>query len=249
VLGLRANGTALTTLPVLANVGTSGGTMVHVASGAGWNTIFTLVNTGTTAADATLSFYHDDGTLLSLPLSFPQTGATATDWTVSQTIPAGATVIIVTAANYLSDPENGSAQLITDGNVGGFAIFQYFAALNQQQVQEAVVPMETGSANSYTLAFDNTGSLATGIALANGIGQPAGVFTTLRDATGTIMWTTTINLPADGHLSEMLEDLFPASEGIRGTVEFDTPVGGQIGALGIRATAAGAYTTIPVMMQ
>jgi hypothetical protein len=109
--------------------------------------------------------------------------------------------------------------------------------------------METGSASSYTLAFDNTGSLATGVALANGIGQATGVFSTLRDSAGTILWTTTITLAGDGHLSEMLTDLFPASTGIRGTVEFDTPVSGQIGALGIRATAAGAYTTIPVMMQ
>ena len=31
VLGLRANGPALTTLPVLANVGTSGGSITHVA--------------------------------------------------------------------------------------------------------------------------------------------------------------------------------------------------------------------------
>src|SRR5208283_469473 len=46
VLGIRYTGGTLTTIPVLANVGTSGGLMAHLASGNGWQTTFALVNTG-----------------------------------------------------------------------------------------------------------------------------------------------------------------------------------------------------------
>ncbi len=255
VLGLRANGSALTTLPLLAEVGTSGGNMPHVASGGGWQTTFTLVNTGTSAANATLSFQDDSGNALALPLSFPQTESTATESSVSQSIPAGATLLIVTAGDSTAAVATGSAQLTTDGNVSGFAIFQEAVGqmpagtLSIPLLQEAVVPLETGTANSYILAFDNTDNLATGIALANSATQPAAIPVTLWDDTGASIGTTTINVPASGHLSEMLTGLFPAAANIRGTVEFDTPSGGQIAALGIRATSAGAFTTIPVMTK
>jgi hypothetical protein len=240
VLGLRANGGALTSLPVLANVGTAGGRLAHVAFGGGWQTVFTLVNTGATSADVTLSFFGDNGGALTLPLSFPQTGGAAIGSSIERAIPAGATLIVVTLGQSSASVVTGSAQLSTTGNVSGFAIFQGGG-------QEAVVPLEAGSANSYTLAFDDTNGLATGIALANSSGQAAVVPATLRDYTGAMLATTTIGLPTNGHKSLMLPDLFPQAANIRGTLEFDTPASGQIGALGIRATPAGAYTTVPVM--
>ncbi len=245
LLGLRANGAALTSLPVLANVGTNGGTLAHVASGGGWQTIFTLVNTGATSANAALNFFDDNGNALALPLSFPQTGgATANESSVSQTIPAGATLLIVTQGQDSGNSVTGSAQLTTNGNVSGFGIFQNTAA-----GQEAVVPLQASTAGSYVLAFDGTSNLATGIALSNSSAQSANIAAILRDNTGATLGTTTVTLPASGHVSEMLRSLFPAAANIRGTVEFDTPSGGQIAAVGIRAMPAGAFTTIPVMTK
>ena len=219
VLGIRGNGAALTSLPPLASAGTTGGAMAQVASGGGWQTIFTLVNTGTSAANATLNFYDDNGNPLSLPLSFPQTGSVATESTVTQSIPAGATLIVTTMGTLTGDSTVGSAQLTTNGNVSGFAIFQYSAGTNAitldqgfaDRIQEAVVPLETGTVTSYTLAFDNTNSLATGVALANASAQAANIPVTLRDDTGATLGTTTVTLPANGHNSLMLTDLFPAA--------------------------------------
>jgi hypothetical protein len=135
----------------------------------------------------------------------------------------------------------GSARLTTTGAVSGFAIFQ-------NSGQEAVVPIETGAASSITLVFDNTNGLATGVALANSSGVQVAVPVTLFDDTGVALGTASINLPANGHTSFMLTDQFAAAANIRGSVEFGSG-GGQIGALGIRATAAGAYTSIPAMAQ
>jgi hypothetical protein len=101
VLGLRANaipnssGFAITSLPLLAQVGTGGGSIAHFASGGGWQTTFTLVNTGTAAATATVNFYGDNGQAASLPLSFPRTSAISTASSVSQNLPAGGSLIVV----------------------------------------------------------------------------------------------------------------------------------------------------------
>ena len=162
VLGLRFTppNNALTTIPALANVGTEGGSIAHLASGGdGWQTTFVLVNTGTSAASATLSFFDDQtGAPLSLPLLFPQSGDGTTTMAPSytKTLAAGATLVIVSsgAPQLLT----GSAQLTTTGNVSGFVIFRH-------NDQEAVVPLESRNANAYLIAFDNTNGTATGIAL------------------------------------------------------------------------------------
>ncbi len=272
-LGLRANGSALTTLPVLANVGTTGGTMAHIASGGGWQTTFTLVNTGAAAATVNLNFYGNDGSALSLPLSFPQSqtnsGASqgSGGWyyfegsnvvsggasSVSQSIAAGASLIVVVQDPGTGVTTTGSAVLTTSGNVSGFAVFQYQASA-QTQVQEAVVPLESDNASSYVLAFDNTGTLSTGLAIANVATQAANVSLLIRDDAGAQIGTGTINLNANGHASFMLTDAtqgYPVTAGKRGTVEFVTPQGGQISPLGLRAstTSPGSFavTTIPVI--
>jgi len=237
VLGLRAKGAAVTTLPVLANVGTGGGTLAHIASGGGWQTLITLVNTGTNPAPAQLNFLDEQGNPMALPLLFPQTGVVNTVSSVSQTLPPGASLLIQTRGTV---SQVGSAHLTTAGAVSGFAIFQNAG-------QEAVVPLATGAASSITLVFDNTSGLANGVALANSSGFQVAVPVTLYNDTGATLGTASINLPANGHTSFILKDQFPAAANIRGSVKFGSG-GGQIGALGIRATAS-AYTSIPAMAQ
>jgi hypothetical protein len=243
-LGLRANGRALTTLPVLANVTAGGGSMAQVASGGGWQTTFTLVNTGTASVQAQLSFFDNNGTALSLPLTFMQSGTPTTASTISQTVAAGATLVILTQGNNAGASVVGSAQLTTTGNVSGFAIFRY-----NPTGQEAVVPLETRNAAGYVLAFDNTNGLATGVALANVSNQAANVPVVLRDDTGATLGTAPINLVAHGHTSFILTSSYTSVANKRGTVEFDAPAGAQISILGLRATPAGAVTTIPLLVK
>lgn len=243
-LGLRANSGALTTLPVLAQVTAGGGSMAQVASGGGWQTTFTLVNTGTSAAQAQLSFFDNNGSALSLPLTFVQSGTMATAPTISQTIAAGGTLAVLTQGNNAAATVAGSAQLTTTGNISGFAIYRY-----NPTGQEAVVPLETRNANAYILAFDNTNGIATGLALANVSNQAISVPVVLRDDTGASLGTATINLAALGHTAFILAESYASVAGKRGTVEFDTPTGAQISALGLRGTPSGAVTTIPVLAK
>jgi hypothetical protein len=243
-LGLRANGIALTTLPVLANLTAGGGSMAQVASGGGWQTTFTLVNTGIASAHAQLGFFDNNGNALSLPLSFVQSGTATTASTITQTITAGGTLVVVTQGSDTGASLVGSAQLTTTGNVSGFAVFRY-----NPTGHEAVVPLETRNASAYVLAFDNTNGLATGVALANVSNQAVAVPVLLRDDTGATLGTAAIKLAARGHTSFVLANSYASVAGKRGTVEFDTPPGAQISTLGLRATLSGAVTTIPVFVK
>ena len=251
VLGLRFTppNNALTTIPAVANVGTNGGSIAHLASGNGWQTTFVLVNVGVSAAQVNLNFFDDNGSPLSLPLSFPQPsgGASTVASTVNRLLPAGATLIVESAAPQ-SDPAPtvGSAQLTTNGNVGGFVIFRY-----NLDGQEAVVPLENRNANGYILAFDNTGDISTGIAINSVATGGVSIPVTVRDTTGAPIATDTITLAPNGHLSFTLgSGKYPATAGIRGTIEFDTPLNAQIGVLGIRIPAAAhTFTTLPALAK
>lgn len=255
LVGLRANaipgnsGSALTSLPALAGAGV-GGAIAHIASGGGWQTTFTLVNTGS-AATVNLSFFGDDGAPVPLPLSFPQTNTTSTANNVSQSIPAGGSLIVVVRDSGSAAAITGSALITTSGSVGCFAMFRY-----NPTGQEAVVPLQSANAPAYVLAFDNTGSLSTGLAIANMAAQAATVNVIIRDDTGAQVGTGSIALPAQGHKSFLLTDTssggWAVTAGMRGTIEFDTPAGGWIAPLGLRAaTIPSGYTitTIPVMVR
>ena len=209
VLGLRFTppNNALTTIPALANVGTGGGSIAHLASGGdGWQTTFVLVNTGTSAAQVTLSFFNDQtGAPMSLPLTFPQpnSGATRRLLRSPKHLAAGATLVIVSsgAANLLT----GSAQLTTSGNVSGFVIFRH-------NNQEAVVPLESRNASGYIIAFDNTNGTATGIAVNAVSAAQVNIPVMVRDRHGAQIATDTITLNANGHYAFTLgTDRYPAS--------------------------------------
>jgi hypothetical protein len=251
VLGIRFTppNNALTTIPALASVGTNGGSIAHIATGNGWQTTFVLVNTGAAAAQVNLNFFADvTGLPLSIPLSFPQSGngAATVASSVSQTLAAGATLLVQSAAPLSNPaPTIGSAQLTSNGNVGGFVIFRY-----NPNGQEAVVPLENRTANGFLIAFDNTSGTATGIAINSVSAQAVNVPVIVRDDTGAQVATDTLNLAANGHLAfTLVADKYPQTANIRGTIEFDTPSGGHIGALGIRIPVAHTFTTLPALAK
>ena len=116
--------------------------------------------------------------------------------------------------------------------------------------QEAVVPLESRNAAAYVLAFDNTSQTATGVAINSVSAQAVNIPVVVRDTTGAPIATDTISLAANGHLAFTLGvDRYPATVGLRGTIEFDAPAGAQIGALGIRIPVAHTFTTLPALAK
>jgi len=138
----------------------------------------------------------------------------------------------------------GSAQLTTDGDVGGFVIFRY-----NPNGQEAAVPLENRNANAYLLAFDNTAGIVTGVAVSNASMEAAIVQVVIRDDTGAQIGTESVTLSPNGHTAFGLATQFPVTAGMRGTLEFVTPSGGRISALGIRTPPTLAFTTLPALTK
>ena len=233
------NGTLSTPAFRVAGTVAYSGFLAHLASGGGWKTTIVLENNGSTAAQAKLNFFDDQGRALPLPLSFPQ-GLPATSSNAFTTTLQPGAVLLLESQGPDATLSTGSAQLFSDGAVSGFLIFRYVPS-----GQEASVPLQTGTATSYVLPFDTTTGLTTGIAVANVASTATAIPTVLRDDTGALLANDTITLNAQGHLSFVLTDRYSSALGKRGTIVFQTPAGGQIGAIAIRATAAGAYTTIP----
>jgi len=133
----------------------------------------------------------------------------------------------------------------TTGNVSGFVIFRY-----NPNGQEAVAPLESRIANSFLVPFDNTDNTATGIAVNSVSLQTMNVPVIVRDDTGAQIATDTITLPPNAHVAfTLVTDKYPQTANIRGTVEFGTPPGGQIGALGIRIPTAHTFTTLPALAR
>lgn len=246
VLGIRYTppGT-LTTIPALANVESTGGVMAHLAVNGGWQTTFVLVNTGGAVGSATLSFYDDSGTPLLLPVTFPQgTIPPQPASTLTETIPANASLWVQSTGIAIAPLQTGSAQLTTTGEISGFVIFRY-----NTNGQEAVVPLESRNASSYLIPFDNTQDTATGIAISNASGQAINVPVILRDGNGNTLTSGSIALNANGHMSFGLSAQFPQTAGVLGTAEFDTPVGATISVLGIRSPPALTFTTLPALAK
>jgi hypothetical protein len=212
--------------------------MAQVASGGGWQTTFTLVNLGTSLAHVQLSFFDDNGNELALPLNFVQSGATQTASTLSKTIAAGATLVILTEG---STALVGSAQLSTTDSVSGFAVFRY-----KPTGQEAVVPLETRSASKYVLAFENMNGVVTGVALATSSSEAAIIQALMLDDLGQPLGADLINLAGNGHTSFMLTQNYAVTAHHRGTVEFQTISGGPFCVLGLRGNGT-ALTTLPVL--
>jgi hypothetical protein len=211
-----------------------------------------LVNTGTSAAQFTLSFFGDNNAYssdpngsgpLTLPLTFPQgTIAAATVPSITQPLAAGASLLVVSTGT----PQHlllGSAQLSTTGNVSGFAIYRH-------NNQEAVVPLESRNASGYIIAFDNTNGTYTGIAVnAVSTGQ-VNIPVTVRDQTGATIATDMIALPPNGHYQfTLVTDKYPTTLNKRGTIEFDNPANAQIGVVGIRIPPTSTYTTLPALAK
>jgi len=221
--------------------------MAQLASGGGWTTTLTLVNTGAAPTPATLKFFDNSGNPLQLPLTFPQGFLNPVRTaTFTGTLNAGAEMVIQSAGSISQPTQVGWAQILTSGSISGFAVFK---ATTGNSLQEATVPLEDRTPGAFVVSFDSTGNYVTGVALANLVANSANIGIVIRDDTGAVLLTDFIALPAQGHTSFVLATNYPVTAQRRGTVEFDTPPNGQISVLGLRFDPTGAFSSIPVSAE
>jgi hypothetical protein len=250
VLGLRLNSTqSITSVPVFIP-GIAGsfsgfqdaGVLPQVASGGGWSTTFALVNTGGTTANAHLDFYDDQGAPLPLTLNQPYASGASTS-AVANLAPG--TMALIQASGDQAT-RSGWARLSAQGNVNGYALLAY---TDSSGTKEAATPIFIPPASSYLLPFDNGDGYVNGVAVANNSAQASDILATLRDPTGQAISTETISLPAWGHLSFGISSRYPVTANTSGTLEFSSPVSGQISVLGIRAGSNHSFTAVPALAR
>lgn len=214
----------------------------HVATGGGWQTIIELVNPTASAATAHLRLYDDQGNTLSVPLVSADGSINTTASGLDPQIGPQSVLVLKSAATGAS-VLTGSAEVTSNAPISGFVIFSYTPS-----GQDVLVPLSSTTAGSYSIAFDNTGGLATGIAIASSSTQAVTVGVSAVDETGaTLVANSSVAIPALGHTSFVAATQIPALANHRGTLVFTPPSGAQISLIGIRSTAAGSFTGIPVL--
>ena len=219
------------------------GVLPHIAAGGPWSTVITLCQPTATAAQVTVAFHNDDGSALSLPVTTTSQGTTASTASnsVTATINPNATLLISTG--QMASTVVGWADVSSPAAVGGLAIFR--TASSNSPVSEGTVALQSHSASTITLPYDNTSGFVMGVALANLSASSANITATIWDDSGNQLGTQTIALAGSGHTAFVLPTQIALTAGKRGIVQFQST--GGIAGLGLRFSSFGTFTSVPSM--
>jgi hypothetical protein len=209
--------------------------------GGGWKTSVTLTNLDSKTVHFVVLFFNDDGSDLTVRV-------------VGQGSVKGIDVVLGSAQSTTFET-SGDAQFLAQGwatlrkdnssdSVGGFAIFRQRVAGRPDS--EAVVPIVSQFDSHFVLLYDNTAGFVTGMAIANPTNSSIVVPINIRNESGTIIDRRTENLGPFQHTAFAITDLWPATAGIRGSIEFQTSNFG-VGVLGLRFNPSGAFTSFHVL--
>jgi len=207
--------------------------IADVLDGAGWSTTFIVQNEDTAPVNYAFNFWSDAGTALPLPFAAGTPGA------FSGTLPVGG-VAYVTTAGVSSTLVQGWAEAAANGKIAVSALFR-FASAGVPDSQGSV-SASPSTASAY-MPFDNTAGYTTGVAMANtNATLPLSVSMIFRTDTGT-QTTGQLTLPPHSHQAFVLANSFPATAGVRGSIQFiaSTP---DLAVLGERFTPSLSFTTL-----
>ena len=212
----------------------------QIAIGGGWQTEITLYNTGPGQTVLKANFYQDNGQ----------------PWIINLAgIGQNNEFFLTLAANQLlelrpvggSQLQQGWVQLDQQDN---FASDVFYFGVFRQSVPgrpdfEATVPPASFITRHSFVVFNNTNGFRAGIALLNANRfNTAPVTVRIRDENGNDILIDSFDLPP---LNKTVFDLgvrYPSTEGRRGSIEFTTPPGGTVTALGLRFNPTGPFTSV-----
>jgi hypothetical protein len=181
----------------------------HLGLGGGWQTVLTYVNYSQQAVTCQTNFLFDDGTPLAVPF-----GGSASPTRLDTLAPGGSIHLLSTA-----DPSavGGWAQGQCTGPVKASMLFRWYnqgAAITEAGVNASTTP---------TTKFATSAQTFTGVAFANPSSTESAFVTILvLDATGSVLNTSSVTLPPEGHqaynISTWFNDDFSGSVQIVSTV-------------------------------
>ena len=235
VLGLRADGLALTSIPTstsAANAAASLSVLPQFVFGGGWYTALYFTNTNGSPVAFPVNFVSGTGTSLVVP--------SVNGSSVNVNLVARGTAII--EAPNSGNLVQGYASFSLPAGVTGYGVFRH--SVPGQPDQEAVVPLSNAQAVSNLLTWDET-NLITGVAIVNPSATANTVSVTLWDENGNTIGTAPVALPAGNKTAVLLRTL-PGLSGMmgkRGSAQFSVTAG-SVAVLGLRSDGL-ALTSIP----
>lgn len=234
------------------------GTFAQIASGSGWTTSITLINLGSSTIDAAIRFYGDDGTLLTLPVSFADFHNANFSYLAvpSPGLSPNATFVVDLGGAAL---KAGWAEVLATGPLSGYAVVRF---QNGDKISEATVPMDANiSGTRLTIPFDETNGSLTGFALVNesdlhtdvGVMGVGGIEMRVFDESGVFLSQHWFSLAGRGHLSIFLNGIAPIHTNAtggnvtnhRGLIVLSALR--PITAIGMRFNPTGTFTSVPVI--
>src|SRR5207249_3913068 len=172
------------------------GSFGQVVTGAGWSTSMTLRNLSAATVNAQVDFYNNDGSPLTLPLSFPNSSTASTfSSSTSLSIPANESVEIQTLSSSVT-LSVGWADVSASGPLERYVVFGEGQTTGPSS--EDTVPLDTRLLSSLVLPYDETNGSKTGIALANQSATAATITVLVLDQGGSRLASSQMILPALG---------------------------------------------------
>ncbi len=221
----------------------------HLAVGGGFSTIFTLLNTGNTAASGNLILTGQDGNPLTVTLT-DSSGAQIAASSIGVNIPSGAIQILTASPLHPADPTTAGWARVesSGGTLGGVATFQLTDA---GKLATLAGVLATGTVQAATIPMDDdvSANRATGYAVANVGTDPItiNIQTYNPDGTTAAALTAVALAPGQQHAAFFWQDP-NASSKFKGSAVLTEQTGKSFAVVAL-VQNQGLYTAIPVIPQ
>ena len=217
------------------------GSFAQVASGGGWKSNLTLINLSSSAVNAQINFYGDNGSASMTPLSFPQYSSSTVSSSVNVSVGPNDSVVIQSTSSS-SSVATGWADVLATGALSGYLALEATSPLDSQ----GTIPLDARLSSSMLMPYDNTNGYQTGLALASQSASAQTITVTLFDQNGNQLSSTPMNLPGYGHASFFLATQFSKSANQLGFIQVTGSAGGVTGCA-LRMSPQGSFTSIPII--
>jgi hypothetical protein len=248
---------ALLVDPGPVGLSTTTALFAHVAVGGGWNTVFTFINTGSSAITGNLILTAGDGTPMNVaiadPAVAPQAGTTGGtveavgSSTAISIPPAGMTVLAATPLSSSSSTVTGWARVESSGGtIGGVATFQLFDSNGNLTTTAGVLSADATASATIPVDNDDSKNRQVGYALANPSTSPLTVKAVVVDSAGNVQKSFTIQLAVGGQTATFLWQNDSSFLKFRGTLVLISQTGNNFSVVALVQNGS-LYTVIPVI--
>jgi hypothetical protein len=202
----------------------------------------TLINLSAITVNAQINLYADNGSPMTLPLTFPQFGLSISTSSVNLTLTPNESLVVQSEAST-SSIGVGWADVQATGTLSGYSVFRLRSPGAPDS--EGTGSLDGRLSSSLVLPYDNTNGYQTGVALANQSSTAQTITAILLDQNGVQLTSSPIILPAFAHSSFFVNNRFSQSANQLGIIQFQS-AGGVTG-LGLRFSPSGSFTSVPII--